>query len=117
MPKGHPLPFRLLSACFGKPGASATVARSLSPRSAKRGTAASPLYGIFSAFLGLGSDTRGLRINSFTFASILCIVVYCPARSAPAPLLLCEDFYWAVRQSSAAQNLKPNASFIFLCVG
>ena len=30
---------------------------------------------------------------------------------------LCEDFYWAVRQSSAAQNLKPNASFIFLCVG
>ena len=24
MPKGHPLPFRLLSACFGKPGASAT---------------------------------------------------------------------------------------------
>ena len=42
MPKGHPLPFRLLSACFGKPGAiSATVARSLSPRSAKGGTAAS----------------------------------------------------------------------------
>ena len=37
MPKGHPLPFRLLSACFGKPGASATVARSLSPRSAKGG--------------------------------------------------------------------------------
>ena len=67
MPKGHPLPFRLLSACFGKPGASATVARSLSPRSAKGGTAASPLYGIFSAFLGLGSDTRGLkdtRVNS-----------------------------------------------------
>ena len=61
MPKGHPLPFRLLSACFGKPGASATVARSLSPRSAKGGTAASPLYGIFSAFLGLGSDTRGLN--------------------------------------------------------
>ena len=30
--------------------------------------------------------------------------------------MLCEDFYWAVRQSSAAQNLKPNASFIFLCV-
>ena len=43
MPKGHPLPFRLLPACFGKPGASATVARSLSPRSAKGGTAASPL--------------------------------------------------------------------------
>ena len=61
MPKGHPLPFRLLSACFGKRGASSTVARSLSPRSAKGGTAASPLYGSFSAFLGLGSDTRGLR--------------------------------------------------------
>ena len=65
MPKGHPLPFRLLSACFGKPGASATVARSLSPRSAKGGTAASPLYGIFSAFLGLGSDTRGLTSDQY----------------------------------------------------
>ena len=69
MPKGHPLPFRLLSACFGKPGASATVARSLSPRSAKGGTAASPLYGIFSAFLGLGSDTRGLRKLYFKIIS------------------------------------------------
>ena len=26
---------------------------------------------------------------------------------------LCEDFNWAVRQSSAAQNLKPNAPFVF----
>ena len=33
-------------------------------------------------------------------------------------LLLCEDFNWAVRQSSAAQNLKPiNASFIIFCEG
>ena len=32
-------------------------------------------------------------------------------------VLLCEDFNWAVRQSSAAQNLKPNASFIFFCEG
>ena len=71
MPKGHPLPFRLLSACFGKRGASSTVARSLSPRSAKGGTAASPLYGSFSAFLGLGSDSRGLILVLYSDYCIL----------------------------------------------
>ena len=62
MPKGHPGqpgPFRLLSAGFGKAGASAIVARS--PRTAKGGTAAIiPLYSYeyCTAFLGLGSDTE-----------------------------------------------------------
>ena len=71
MPKGHPGPFRLLSAGFGKAGASAIVARSLSPRSAKGGTAAIPLYGSLSAFLGLGSDTRGLMRSERPLRTVL----------------------------------------------
>ena len=52
--KRHPRPARLLSARFGnKAGARAAMARSLSPRSTKGETAASPPYGSFSAFSGL----------------------------------------------------------------
>ena len=46
----HPRPARLLSARFGKAWARAAMARSLSPRSTKGETAASPPYGSFSAF-------------------------------------------------------------------
>ena len=60
--EGHLRPVRLLSARFGKSGASATVGRSLSPRSTKGETAASsPLYGSFSAYLGLW--LRPQRVN------------------------------------------------------
>ena len=62
--KGHPRPARLLSARrFGKAGARAlaAMARSLSPRSTKGETAASPPYGSFLHFWDLGSDMRGLK--------------------------------------------------------
>ena len=67
MPKGHPLPFRLLSACFGKPdGASATVALSLSPRSAKGGTAASALCtAIFLHFWDLAQTREDASLWSY----------------------------------------------------
>ena len=50
-----------MTARFGKPGASAVVARSPSPCSAKGGTADSPPYGSFFDFRDFGSDMRGVR--------------------------------------------------------
>ena len=62
--KGHPRPARLLSARFGKAGARAAMPRSLSSRSTKGETAASPPYGSFLHFWDLGSDMRGLNASS-----------------------------------------------------
>ena len=64
--KRHPRPARLLSARFGKAGARAAMARSLSPRSTKGETSASPPYGSFSAFSGL--RLRHERVNTLMSA-------------------------------------------------
>ena len=62
MPKGHPLPFRLLSACFGKRGASSTVAGVSAPEAQRAGQQPALCTAVFLHFWESGTWLRHERV-------------------------------------------------------